>query len=348
MRNSTPRISSANGNGTASACRPSPAARATGDRCGASIPVPARMCRGAFPDLVEALTFEGAIDGELLIVRDGRVQSFNVLQQRLNRKAVTPKLIADFPVHLRVYDILTEGDEDLRDLPFATRRERLEALVAQNRRSAHRALGDGAVLDHGRISAQPVPIRQRVGAGPDADAIEGCMIKRADSRVPARSPQGLLVQVETRSVSGRRRDDVWPARPRQTLVVLFGLHVRGLARRTRRRRTRSGGKSLSRLHGRGTRQARPLCPQPHGQSFRPGARGANTARTRASCSKSLSRGCNARRGTNPGSPCAFPASAASGGTSLRRRRTVSKRLERILQRGEKEIHPLKDVEEGEP
>src|SRR3712207_8734459 len=45
----------------------------------------------AFPDLVEALDFEGALDGELLILREGRVQSFNVLQQRLNRKSVTPK-----------------------------------------------------------------------------------------------------------------------------------------------------------------------------------------------------------------------------------------------------------------
>ncbi len=33
---------------------------------------------GAFPDLIEALTFDGAIDGELLILRDNRVQSFNV------------------------------------------------------------------------------------------------------------------------------------------------------------------------------------------------------------------------------------------------------------------------------
>src|SRR5262249_8056278 len=50
----------------------------------------------AFPDLAERLDFEGALDGELLIVRDGRVQSFNVLQQRLNRKTVTPKLLAEF------------------------------------------------------------------------------------------------------------------------------------------------------------------------------------------------------------------------------------------------------------
>ncbi|MFL5188752.1 MAG: cisplatin damage response ATP-dependent DNA ligase, partial [Microvirga sp.] len=82
----------------------------------------------AFPDLVEALDFGGAIDGELLIVREGRVQTFNVLQQRLNRKAVTQKLIAEFPAHLRVYDILFEGEEDLRALPFAERRKRLEAL----------------------------------------------------------------------------------------------------------------------------------------------------------------------------------------------------------------------------
>ena len=64
----------------------------------------------SFPDLAEALRLPGAIDGELLIVRDGRVQSFNVLQQRLNRKAVTPKLLAEFPAHLRAYDLLVDGD----------------------------------------------------------------------------------------------------------------------------------------------------------------------------------------------------------------------------------------------
>src|SRR5262249_15378112 len=63
---------------------------------------------GAFPDLVDALNFNGAIDGELLILRDGRVQSFNVLQQRLNRKTVNAKLLAEFPAHLRAYDLLVE------------------------------------------------------------------------------------------------------------------------------------------------------------------------------------------------------------------------------------------------
>jgi DNA ligase-1 len=143
----------------------------------------------AFPDLVEALRFEGAIDGELLIVRDGRVQSFNVLQQRLNRKAVTAKLIDEFPAHLRVYDILAEGDEDLRALPFVERRKRLEALVAR--------------IDDPRIDLSPMVAFSSwddlaaarsdpasVGAGPDADAIEGCMLKRANSPYLPGRPKG--------------------------------------------------------------------------------------------------------------------------------------------------------------
>ena len=96
-----------------------------------SIRAPARTFRSSFPDLAEALRFDGAIDGELLIMRERRVQSFNVLQQRLNRKSVTPKLLAEFPAHLRAYDLLIEGEEDLRELPLTERRARLEALVAR-------------------------------------------------------------------------------------------------------------------------------------------------------------------------------------------------------------------------
>ena len=88
----------------------------------------------SFPDLLPSLHLPGAIDGELLVVRDGRVQSFNVLQQRLNRKMVSPKLMKDYPIHLRAYDLLGEGDTDLRALPFAERRARLESLRCQTRR----------------------------------------------------------------------------------------------------------------------------------------------------------------------------------------------------------------------
>ncbi|HEV2545414.1 MAG TPA: cisplatin damage response ATP-dependent DNA ligase, partial [Methylobacterium sp.] len=134
----------------------------------------------AFPDLTDAITFEGALDGELLILREGRVQSFNVLQQRLNRKAVTGKLLDEFPAHVRAYDVLSAEGEDLRGLPFAERRPRLEALVRR--------------LDHARIDLSPlVPFATwdevasaradpaSAGAGADADAVEGVMLKRLNS-----------------------------------------------------------------------------------------------------------------------------------------------------------------------
>jgi DNA ligase-1 len=144
---------------------------------------------GAFPDLVEALDFEATLDGELLILREGRVQSFNVLQQRLNRKAVTPKMLLEYPAHLRCYDMLVEGSEDIRHLPFAERRSRLEAFLAR--------------LNEPRIDVSPlVPFSSweelaaaradpaSAGAGLDADAIEGCMLKRADSPYLPGRPKG--------------------------------------------------------------------------------------------------------------------------------------------------------------
>ncbi len=51
----------------------------------------------AFPDLVEAVGFQGVLDGELLVKRAGEVASFNELQQRLNRKAVTPRHASGLP-----------------------------------------------------------------------------------------------------------------------------------------------------------------------------------------------------------------------------------------------------------
>ncbi len=48
----------------------------------------------SFPDIVAPLSFDGVVDGELLVLRDGVVAPFNDLQQRLNRKSVTAKLIA--------------------------------------------------------------------------------------------------------------------------------------------------------------------------------------------------------------------------------------------------------------
>jgi len=144
----------------------------------------------SFPDLLDALRLPGAIDGELLIMRDGRVQSFNVLQQRLNRKTVTAKLMAEFPAHLRAYDLLAEGDEDLRERPFAERRVRLERFVA--RLGTERI--DLSPLIAFRSWDELMAARKdpaETGAGTDAAAVEGVMLKdRAALYLPGR-PKGL-------------------------------------------------------------------------------------------------------------------------------------------------------------
>ncbi len=147
----------------------------------------------AFPDLVEALAFDGAIDGELLILRAGQVQSFNVLQQRLNRKTVTAKLLADFPAHVRAYDLLAADGQDWRDRPYRERRARLAQIVA-----AHAGRDLPVRLDLSReipfdswealAAARAEP--QSVGAGADTEAIEGCMIKRLDSPYLPGRPRG--------------------------------------------------------------------------------------------------------------------------------------------------------------
>ncbi len=143
----------------------------------------------SFPDLAEALRLPGSIDGELLIVRDGRVQSFNVLQQRLNRKAVTPKLLSEFPAHLRAYDLLVDGDEDLREKPFAERRRRLEAFVQK----LHDPRVDLSPLVAFNTWDELTAARANpasAGAGADAEAVEGVMLKRRDSTYVPGRPKG--------------------------------------------------------------------------------------------------------------------------------------------------------------
>ena len=147
----------------------------------------------AFPDLLDAMDAANfgsvALDGELLILIDGRVQSFGVLQQRLNRKTVSAKLISQYPAHMRVYDLLAEDGEDIRDLPFTQRRAQLEGFLKR--------------LDNPRFDLSPiVPFDTwdalaaarrdpaAAGAGEDAAAVEGVMLKRRDSiYVPGR-PKG--------------------------------------------------------------------------------------------------------------------------------------------------------------
>ncbi len=141
-----------------------------------------------FPDLTQALRLPGTIDGELLIVREGRVQSFNVLQQRLNRKTVNAKLLAEFPAHLRAYDLLADGGDDLRDQPFAARRARLEAFVARLRDPRVDVSPPVAFATWDELAAARAD--PAAAGSADAEAVEGVMLKRRDSAYVPGRPKG--------------------------------------------------------------------------------------------------------------------------------------------------------------
>jgi DNA ligase-1 len=136
----------------------------------------------AFPDILAATPDDIALDGELLVIRDGEVAPFNDLQQRLNRKTPTPKMLADFPAAVRLYDVLRLGDEDLRPLPLAERRHRLDAWYGNAPRD--------------RLDLSPlVPFESwddlaALRDNARANGIEGLMLKRRDSPYLSGRPKG--------------------------------------------------------------------------------------------------------------------------------------------------------------
>jgi DNA ligase-1 len=139
----------------------------------------------AFPDVTAALTFEGVIDGELLVMRDGAVASFGDLQQRLNRKTADARLMAAHPAGVRAYDLLLDGETDLRALPFRERRARLEAFIAaaaSPRIDLSPLAAFSSWADLAALRADPPP--------GDARRAEGLMLKRWDSVYQAGRPKG--------------------------------------------------------------------------------------------------------------------------------------------------------------
>jgi len=136
-----------------------------------------------FPDIVAA--FEGRdvlADGELLVARRGIVAPFNDLQQRLNRKVVSGRMLKEHPAHVRLYDLLIDGADDLRALSFRERRARLEAW---HQRYAP-PLSDVSPL-------VPFTTRDELDAlwtGTREEGIEGLMLKRWTSPYLSGRPRG--------------------------------------------------------------------------------------------------------------------------------------------------------------
>ncbi|TXI09900.1 MAG: cisplatin damage response ATP-dependent DNA ligase [Novosphingobium sp.] len=144
---------------------------------------------GTFPEVTAALITPCVLDGELLVRgahqggESGGAASFNALQQRLGRKTVSKAMLGDYPAFVRLYDLLIEDGEDLREWAWEQRRARLEALVPK--------------LDQGRfdisqvIEARDFDELAEIRARARDEAIEGVMLKRRDSPYVAGRRTGL-------------------------------------------------------------------------------------------------------------------------------------------------------------
>lgn len=141
---------------------------------------------GAFPDVASALAIDAVLDGELLVrgsSQGGEAASFNALQQRLGRKQVSARMLAEAPAFVRLYDVLFDGAQDLRDRPWHARRARLETMMRHL---------DPERFDLSRlIEAASFAELEALRAGARDAAIEGVMLKRRDSPYVAGRRTGL-------------------------------------------------------------------------------------------------------------------------------------------------------------
>ncbi len=145
----------------------------------------------SFPDIAGAFHTSAVLDGELLVRGESQgsglevtsAASFNALQQRLGRKNVSQKMLGQYPAFVRLYDMLFEGNEDLRKLAWEQRRARLESYAEQldpERFDISQLINAGSFddLEELRLNARDV-------------AIEGIMLKRRDSSYVAGRRAGL-------------------------------------------------------------------------------------------------------------------------------------------------------------
>ena len=130
-----------------------------------------------FPELhflKEELEDGTVLDGEILSVKDGNVQAFSILQQRLNRKTINKSQLNDAPIGFFTYDLLEYRGTDLRAQSLKERRILLESTLLNLKTS-------GIVLASPVVSydswEQLAAIRQKSRENNS----EGLMLKKLDS-----------------------------------------------------------------------------------------------------------------------------------------------------------------------
>lgn len=137
----------------------------------------------AFPDITDNLSGVAVLDGELLVGHDFAPQPFNALQQRLNRKQAAKTHLEKHPAFIKVYDMLFDGNEDIRALPLIKRRQRLEGWFARHEQKR-------LILSEQINFESWEDLRGIRNKGADDHGHEGVMIKRKDSPYISGRPKG--------------------------------------------------------------------------------------------------------------------------------------------------------------
>jgi DNA ligase-1 len=132
-----------------------------------------------FPELLDALTVDAVLDGELLVRGSaqggeaGGAASFNALQQRLGRKTVSGKMLKEYPAFVRLYDVLLLEGQDWREHPWKSRRATLEGLMPR--------LPDSHFDLSALVEAEDFALLAAIRDTARDDAIEGLMLKHRES-----------------------------------------------------------------------------------------------------------------------------------------------------------------------
>jgi DNA ligase-1 len=158
----------------------------------------------AFPEVIlELAPLAGplVLDGEILAWREGRALAFSVLQQRIARKQVSAKTMAEVPVIFLAYDLLLWEGELQFGVAVEERRRRLERLGLRHLAPQAR------LASHGEIE-------ERFGAA-RGRGNEGLILKRAGSLyesgkrggnwLKVKRPYGTLDVVVTAAEQGHGR-----------------------------------------------------------------------------------------------------------------------------------------------
>ncbi len=118
-----------------------------------------------FPEIIAAagrLPDGTVLDGEVLAFRDERPLPFSALQQRIGRQKQVAQLVRAVPVVFMTYDILEDHGEDVRSLPLAERRGRLEARLKPEAFADQVRLKPDTTADQVRLKPDTTPDQVRL------------------------------------------------------------------------------------------------------------------------------------------------------------------------------------------